>query len=162
MSYFSQPKNERDRKDVIGTVTELRHEPAAATATATQPSTLARGMIITGNIVCSDPVQIFGRVIGDIHASHLTICEGAQVEGKVVAQDAVVYGMLKGTIHGNTVKLRGAAVVEGEIYNRALTIEEDARFEGMSRRLDQPVESPSLDSSSTEPSAEIVPLSGAA
>ena len=36
-------------------------------------------------------------------------------------------------------------MVEGEIFNKSLTIEQDALFEGMSRRLERPVEAPSTD-----------------
>ena len=35
------------------------------------------------------------------------------------------------------------AVVEGEIYSKSLTIEHQAQFEGVSRRLDKPVDAPS-------------------
>jgi cytoskeletal protein CcmA (bactofilin family) len=105
-------------------------------------STFGTGMVVTGNIVCSGALQIFGRVNGDIQASHLVICEGAQVEGKIVAQDAVIQGAFSGTIHGNNIKLESTAVVDGEIFNKSLTIEQDALFEGMSRRLDKPVDPP--------------------
>jgi cytoskeletal protein CcmA (bactofilin family) len=107
-------------------------------------------MIITGNIVCAGGLQIYGTVSGEIHASQLVICEGARVEGKVMAQDAVIHGHFKGTIHGNTVKLQSSAIVDGEIFNRQLTIEQNAQFEGVSRRLDRPVEAPSLDSMQAE------------
>ncbi|HEX3858533.1 MAG TPA: polymer-forming cytoskeletal protein [Pseudolabrys sp.] len=105
-------------------------------------STLGRGMLVTGNIVCDGTLQIHGRVMGDIHAAQLVICEGAQVEGKVVAQEAVVHGGFKGTIHGNSVRLQGSAMVDGEIFNKSLTVEENVQFEGMSRRLDKPVDAP--------------------
>ncbi|MGN6572274.1 MAG: hypothetical protein ACTHLO_12755 [Pseudolabrys sp.] len=42
-------------------------------------------------------------------------------------------------------KLQGTAVVDGEIYNRSLTIEQNAQFEGVARRLDRPVDAPSAD-----------------
>ena len=161
MSYFSRSKTERDRTErdknaTSGSAIETRSDTAAA-----QTSTLARGMVITGNIVCTDPVEIYGRVTGDIHASQLTICEGAQVEGKVIAQDAVIQGRFNGTINGNSVKLRGTAVVDGEIFNRSLTIEQDAQFEGVARRLDKPVEAPQHAETPTQ-SADVVPISGAA
>ena len=158
MSYFSQSKTERDRKTTNGSAIETQTETTAA-----QASTLARGMVITGNIVCTDPVEIYGRLVGDIHASQLTICEGAQVEGKVIAQDAVIQGTFKGTIHGNSVKLRGTAMVAGEIFNRSLTIEQDAQFEGVARRLDKPVDAPRhADTDTPTQSADVVPISGAA
>jgi len=111
--------------------------------TAETVSTLGQTVLVTGNIVSEGTLQIFGRVEGDIHASHLIVKEGGQVEGNVVAQETTILGTCKGTIHSNSVKLQGSAAVEGEIYSQSLRIEEDARFEGVSRRLTTPVEQPS-------------------
>ncbi|MBI1204585.1 MAG: hypothetical protein GC182_18945 [Rhodopseudomonas sp.] len=105
-------------------------------------STLGPGLLVTGNIVCTGSVQIFGRVIGDIHAAQLLISKGAKVEGKVMAQEAVIDGDFKGTIHSNSVKLQATAVVDGEIFNNSLVIEQNAQFEGVARRLSSPVEAP--------------------
>ena len=87
-------------------------------------------------------MQIHGRVIGDIHAARLMISKGAVVEGKVTAQEAVIDGTFKGTIYGNSVKLQATAVVDGEIFKQSLVIEQNAQFEGVSRRLETPVEAP--------------------
>jgi len=106
-------------------------------------STLGHGVSITGNILCTGALHVFGKVSGDIHAAQLVICEGAKVEGKIIAPDLVVQGEFRGTINGNTVKLQGAAVVDGEIFNKSLTIEQTALFEGVARRIDKPVAAPS-------------------
>ena len=55
-------------------------------------------------------------------------------------------GEFKGTIHGNTVKLQASAVVKPLAHD-----EQNAQFEGVSRRPDRPVESPSLDRTSSQP-----------
>jgi cytoskeletal protein CcmA (bactofilin family) len=81
------------------------------------------------------------------------ICEGAKVEGKIIAPDLVVQGEFKGTISGNNVKLQGSAVVDGEIFNKSLTIEQNALFEGVARRLDKPVAPPSAGQAPVETSA---------
>ena len=116
-------------------------------------STLGHGMVITGNIVCAGAMHVFGRVVGDIHASQLVICEGAKVEGKIIAPDLVVQGEFKGTISGNNVKLQGSAVVDGEIFNKSLTIEQNAVFEGVARRLDKPVAPPQAGQAPVETAA---------
>jgi cytoskeletal protein CcmA (bactofilin family) len=141
VNYFSQPKAPRDVKGGRAAV-EPRIVAAGASSSPEILSTFGAGMVVTGNVVCPGALQIFGRVNGDILASHLVICEGAQVEGKIVAQEAVVQGTFAGTIHGNNVRLERTAVVEGEIFNKSLTIEQDALFEGMSRRLDKTVDVP--------------------
>ena len=55
----------------------------------------------------------------------------------------MIEGTFNGTINANAVKLQKTAVVDGEIYNKCLAIEENARFEGVSRRLEKAVEGPS-------------------
>lgn len=171
MSIFSSSKSAPDNKTV--------NNPAgAARPTTTQPpgktspgmvSTLGPGFQVTGNIVCEGSVQIFGRVIGDIHASQLFVGEGAHVEGSVIAQETSIQGVFKGTIHSNHVKLQGKAVVEGEIYNKSLAIEQDVQFEGVSRRLDKPIDLPSradskppLSCATAEKIAVVVPAGVAA
>lgn len=139
MSYFSSKSDSKTQKPAG----EGRVEAAPVTKPAETVSTLGQGMLITGNIVCAGSVQIYGRVIGDIHASQLIICEGAKVEGKIVAPDTVIKGTFNGTIHSNSVKLQSTAVVDGEIFNKSLTIEQNAQFEGVARRLETPVAAPS-------------------
>ncbi len=121
----------------------LNEGAASGKASPDMVSTLGPGMLITGNILCAGSLQIWGRVVGDIHATQLVICEGAKVEGKVVAPDLIIQGAFSGTINGNNVKLQSTAVVEGEIFNKSLTIEQSALFEGVARRLDVPVAAPS-------------------
>src|SRR5262249_44500196 len=60
--------------------------------------------------------------------------EGAQVEGEVFADDLTVGGQVKGNIHANRVRLNSTSIVEGDIFHRSLAIEENAKFEGSSKR----------------------------
>jgi cytoskeletal protein CcmA (bactofilin family) len=71
------------------------------------------------------------------------IAEGAQMEGEVSAEKLTIGGHVKGTIHANRVKLNSTAVVEGDIFHRTLAIEENARFEGTSRRNENTIDTPS-------------------
>jgi cytoskeletal protein CcmA (bactofilin family) len=150
LSYFSGSKS--DVKPVNGAGKEI----ARPMVKSDEMSTIGSGMQVTGNIVCAGALQIFGTVTGDIHAQHLSIREGARVEGKVISPDAVIEGSFHGTIHGNSVKLQKTAVVEGEIYNKSLAIEEAARFEGVSRRLERAVEGPSAGSSTVHAALDLV------
>jgi cytoskeletal protein CcmA (bactofilin family) len=83
-------------------------------------------------------------VEGEVHASTVQIGDGAQVEGNIVAEELTIGGRVKGTIHANRVKLNSTAVVEGDIYHRSLAIEENAQFEGMSKRQENVIDTPSL------------------
>lgn len=62
------------------------------------------------------------------------------MEGDVVAEDLTIGGQVKGAIHASRVKLNSTAVVEGDIFHRSLSIEENARFEGSSKREDNTVD----------------------
>lgn len=74
----------------------------------------------------------------------MQIGDGAQVDGNIVADDLTIGGRVKGTIHANRVRLNSTAVIEGDIYHRCLVIEENAQFEGMSRRQENVIDTPSL------------------
>ena len=150
MSYFSQSKGgdtKSDTRSVDAGLADARVDAPARRAAPSQEivSTLGPGLLITGNIVSTGTVQIHGRVIGDIHAARLLVSKGAYVEGKVVAQEAVIDGAFKGTIHGNSVKLQATAVVDGEIFKQSLVIEQNAQFEGVSRRLEKSVDAPTAE-----------------
>ncbi len=163
MGYFSQGKDGRDNKASGETGSEAMARVAAAAKKAAESvSTLGPGMVITGNIVCEGAAQIFGRVTGDIQAVQISIGEGAQVEGNVTAHDITINGSFKGTIRGNNVKLKGAAAIDGEVFSKSLTVEENVQFEGISRRLDKPIELPSLPQVSTgKPALVAKPETGA-
>ena len=107
--------------------------PAAPEAT----SSISSGLSIVGKIVGQGRLAIFGHVEGEVHASTVQIGDGAQVEGNIVAEELTIGGRVKGTIHANRVKLNSTAVVEGDIHHRSLAIEENAQFEGMSKRQEK-------------------------
>ena len=107
-----------------------------------QASSISRGMTVVGKIFGEGTVQIFGRIEGELRALTVLINEGAQVDGDVLAEDLTISGQVKGTIHASRVKLNSTAVVEGDIFHRSLSIEENARFEGSSKREDNAVEVP--------------------
>ena len=114
--------------------------PVAEPPASNEISSISAGMTLTGKITGSGTVKILGRVQGELQASTVLIAEGAEVEGDVVAEDLTVGGRVKGTIRANRVRLNGTAHVEGDIFHRSLSIEENALFEGSSRRVENPVE----------------------
>ena len=144
MSYFSQPKTGREKEGQGGTVTEVSPRAAAPAAVRqvanNSVSTFGPGTLITGNIICDGAMQIFGRVMGDTQAAQIHVGDGAQVEGNLTAHDVTISGSFKGTVRAHNVKLKGSAQIEGEIFSKSLTVEENVQFEGMSRRLEKPIE----------------------
>src|ERR1043166_8218046 len=118
-----------------------RREPTTNAATR---SCIGSGMSIVGNIECNGPAQVFGRIKGEVRASDLLIGDGAQVEGSVIAQDVTVCGRVKGTIRAVRVKLQNGGAVEGDIFHRSLSIDENSQFDGSSRRVENPMDAPSI------------------
>jgi cytoskeletal protein CcmA (bactofilin family) len=115
---------------------DARHPEAA--------SSISSGLTIVGKIVGHGAVTIFGHVDGELRASIVVIAEGAEMLGDVVAEELTINGHVKGTIHANRVRLGGAGVVEGDISHRTLAIEENARFEGTSRRNENAIDAQSF------------------
>jgi cytoskeletal protein CcmA (bactofilin family) len=81
-------------------------------------------------------VHVLGQIEGELRALSVSINEGAKVEGEITAEELTIGGVVKGRIRANRVKLSSTAVVEGDIFHRSLLIEENARFEGSSKRED--------------------------
>jgi cytoskeletal protein CcmA (bactofilin family) len=85
-------------------------------------SSISSGLSIVGKIIGHGAVTIFGHVEGEVRASTIVIAEGAQIEGKVSAEELTIGGYVKGTVHANRVELNSTAVVEGDIIHRTLVI----------------------------------------
>jgi cytoskeletal protein CcmA (bactofilin family) len=116
-----------------------RREPSADAVTR---SCIGSGMSILGNIECNGPAQVFGHIKGELRASDLLIGDGANIEGTVIAQDVTICGSVKGAIR---VKLQNGGSVEGDIFHRSLSIDENSLFEGSSRRVENPTDAPAVD-----------------
>jgi cytoskeletal protein CcmA (bactofilin family) len=145
LSYFAPAKTGREKTAANGATGDVRPGETAAPRTSTDSvSTLGPGIVITGNIICEGSTQIFGRVTGDIAAAQIVIGDGARVEGNLTALEVAIHGAFKGTVRGNSVRLKGAATVEGEIFSKSLAVEENVQFEGVSRKLDKPIDSSAI------------------
>lgn len=137
---------------------ETKSQAAVHKSTQEIVSTLGPGLLVTGNVVSTGTVQIFGRVVGDIHAARLLISKGAEVEGTVMAQETTIEGRFTGTVHSNSVKLQATAEVEGEIFKQSLVIELNAQFEGVARRLPTPVEAPTAEHIKGQKAPSLAPV----
>jgi cytoskeletal protein CcmA (bactofilin family) len=107
-------------------------------------SSISAGLSIVGKIVGQGAVTVFGHVDGELRASIVVIAKGAEVVGDVFAEQLTIDGHVKGTVHANRVRLGGGGVVEGDIFHRTLAIEENARFEGTSRRNENAIDAQSF------------------
>ena len=143
---FAKAKGDETHSDRVIASAQQEIRRLVGDGNALQPlaaSSISSGLSIVGKITGQGALTIFGRVEGEVRASNVVIAEGAEMLGDVVAEELTVGGQVKGTIHANRVKLNGSGVVEGDIFHRTLAIEENARFEGTSRRNENPIEAPS-------------------
>src|SRR5262245_13786856 len=129
--------------EVIGQTVPLKDQAWARTEPTTRAGTascICSGMSIFGKIECNGPAQIFGRIEGELRASDPLNSDDAQVEGNIIAQSVTICGHVKGTIRAVRVKLQNGGAVEGDIFHRSLSIDENSQFEGSSRRVENPTE----------------------
>ena len=145
VGHIIEPSLDKERfatRAMLARITE--QEKAESSTVAEAVSSISSGLSIVGKIVGNGRLAIFGHVEGEVQASTVQIGDGAQVEGNIIADELTVGGRVKGTIRANRVKLKSTAVVEGDIYHRSLAVEENAQFDGMSRRQEDVIDAPSL------------------
>jgi cytoskeletal protein CcmA (bactofilin family) len=126
--------------DLVQQLSRAPVRNSAARDATEATASISSGMTITGKVDCDGTVKVFGRIDGELHGSTIVIAEGAEMEGDIVAEELTIGGRVKGAIHAKRVKLVSTADVDGDIYHRSLSIEENARFEGSSRREDRETE----------------------
>lgn len=111
-------------------------------------SVLADDLHIKGEITTSGDIELKGTVEGEVTCRTLLIAEDAKVEGKVTAEKVVVRGTVNGQINGIRVTLSSSARVTGELVCKALSVDEEAYFDGTSQRVNDPL-STNLDDTRT-------------
>lgn len=119
------------------------------------PSVIGPDLTIHGNLVSKGEVQIDGEVQGDIHGTYVVIGEKARITGGIIAEEVVVRGYVMGSLRGKRVMLQSSSHVEGDVFHQALAIEQNAFFEGKSRRSEDPtagVQKPEFPAVSATPS----------
>jgi len=103
------------------------------------PSTIGEDLTITGSVTSKGELHLDGQVQGDVHCVALVLGDNAQLEGNVVAEDVVVRGRLIGSVRALRVTLQAKSHVEGNLFHKTLSIEQDTHFEGESRPSEDPL-----------------------
>jgi cytoskeletal protein CcmA (bactofilin family) len=157
---FGKTNGDHSDRVVASTQDEIRRLSRDGGAMRPQEaSSISSGLSIVGKIIGRGALTIFGHIEGELRASTIEIAEGAQMVGDVVAEDLTINGHVKGTIHANRVTLGGTGIVEGDISHQTLAIEENARFEGMSRRNETAID-PQTFVHKNRPQAKTTPIEG--
>lgn len=111
-----------------------------ATSAPLAPLTLPRQVIVEGAFEYPGPLLLSGTIDGDVVCTELTIAERGIVNGSVRADAVIVMGEVNGEIYANTLTLKTASSVTGDIFHNQLVLEDGCYFEGKSRRMIIPLE----------------------
>lgn len=96
-------------------------------------SYLGPGLRIKGEIVGNEDLKLDCNVEGlvSIGGFRLTVGNGAQVTGDIVAREALISGKVSGDIRAvDRIEIMKTASIEGDLSTGKITIEEGAYFKG--------------------------------
>jgi cytoskeletal protein CcmA (bactofilin family) len=94
---------------------------------------IGKSVTIRGELSGNEDLYMDGDIEGTITLSDhaLTIGPNARVLADIRVKDLVVFGSVKGNLHATgRVDIRNSAVVNGDIFGRRLSIEENAVITG--------------------------------
>lgn len=106
-------------------------EPAKAGA---RRSILAADLTIDGDVTSTGPVEVQGKVSGQVTAPDILIASGATIEGSAIANDLSVQGHISGSVDARNVVLTAGAVIQADVVHERIAIEAGAEFEGQLKR----------------------------
>lgn len=92
-------------------------------ASEAMPSILGPDLTIVGDVESSGPVQIEGRVEGDVLSPSVTVGKDAYIDGSVTAEHVRILGAVAGWVRGAKVSLVDAGRVDGSIQHEELLSE---------------------------------------
>jgi hypothetical protein len=143
--------------EVIGGMVQQQHsvvEPVVARPPIPKAGTdscIGSGMSIVGKIECTGPAQIFGP--NRRRVARLAAFDRQWRTGRGQRYCAGRHSLRprQGHCPWVHVKLQNGGAMEGDIFHRSLSIEENAQFEGSSRRVENPTDlSSSVDAKGPE------------
>ncbi len=94
---------------------------------------IGKGIAISGSVRADEPLTIAGTIKGDVFAGEheVTLEEGADIDGAVLARSIVVNGRSVGRLVAKeVVRLRRGASVRADISSPRFALEEGAVFNG--------------------------------
>lgn len=101
------------------------------------PSVIAEGMHVLGNIVSDGVLDIDGRIEGNVRGQTVTVRPNGAIRGDVVADTVHVHGTVEGLIKAKNVMLYADARVTGVIMHESLKVEDGAFVDGKFKRTDR-------------------------
>lgn len=102
--------------------------------TEAMKTVVAEDVEIVGSVKCESPIQIDGKLNGDLSCSgNAVIGQTAVVKGNISADSTTIMGQINGNISAkDRIELKSTARVNGDIRARRLTVEDGVTFVGKS------------------------------
>lgn len=97
-------------------------------------SFLGADLVVEGQLASSGPVDVYGKVTGEVRAPELVIAPAGVLDGAAIAHTCTVQGQVTGSIKAISVTLRSSADVGADIAHDRIAIEAGAVVEGRMTR----------------------------
>jgi cytoskeletal protein CcmA (bactofilin family) len=99
------------------------------------PTILGSDLMITGDVTADGHLLIDGRIQGGVEARMVTLGRDGEINGRIEADEVVLHGLVRGSVHARRVHLIRGCRVFADIHHDVLQIDEGAYLEGAIRRL---------------------------
>lgn len=96
---------------------------------------ISKDTIIEGSFSAQQDVRLDGQISGDVRcAKRLVMGESGRIEGTVIADTAVIMGLVEGEVRiKDSLHLKSTAVINGKILARSILVDEGAKYNGECR-----------------------------
>lgn len=106
-------------------------EPAKAGA---RRSILGFDLVVDGDVTSTGPVEVQGKVSGQVTAPEILLSPSGEIEGTAIANDLFVLGRISGSVDARNVSLAASAVLLADITHERIAIEAGAEVVGHLKR----------------------------
>jgi cytoskeletal protein CcmA (bactofilin family) len=110
-------------------------------------SIIGTGMRVVGDITAEGVVKIEGTVVGTIRAGRqVLVAKGGEVEGDVIAREAIIGGEVRGTVVAQErAEIQSSSVVHGDVTCKRLLVQEGGEINGVVRMGESAADTPEKD-----------------
>ena len=109
--------------------------PAISSDRRGAPTILGSDLMITGDVTADGHLLIDGRIQGSVEARLVTLGRDGEINGRIEADEVVLHGLVRGSVHARRVHLIRGCRVFADIHHDVLQIDEGAYLEGAIKRL---------------------------
>jgi cytoskeletal protein CcmA (bactofilin family) len=97
--------------------------------TALPISRVGIGLTVIGHLETDGELQVYGKVQGSLCADKLVLAPDGEVEGDIVARDALIGGRVNGRVFALNVTVESTADIKGRIFHHTVEVARGARVD---------------------------------